>query len=510
MTQLKFGFLSILVIFSTLLLATDDVTYLQKVSYPSYDASNPDHVLIQSDSDWAKINGAAHYYYVKPGDYRSAGRVTLRAQGTDSAKRYIVLADGKDTHPARLQTSEQANVWLSFVGGDHWVIDRISSIDISTGNWLHVYSFRYGASDNLLNRLHIKDYIDHGITFFDGSNDNTVQQCRIADMTLEGRKRDRVSIGFASDGHSNINSLNNKIIQNEIVNTNDGIQLVSSRALRNVNFAGTVIDGNLIWLTPDLYVNGIYAYAENAIDLKAASMDADNPVVITNNIMWGFRKNAQDGDPGDAVTMHYGFSNLIFEDNVIFDSHRGIGASSGGVHDSSFKRNILYECNRHTATNYALYLYDSSNLQIEENIIVDTISGYGANIQNNVNSTFKRNVLISSGTSIQRGSLDASENRYYNTANRINGVNDVSYSNASDANMGDFTFTYDNYTNDPKQKNLYGVLPADSILSAGINNTSVSEDGESEVMQDDIMEIENPVAFESSVKENDVVNKKAL
>ncbi len=488
LTLLKIGFLSIIFIFSNVIFAADS-KYLVSVEYPIYDPNNADHELIESNSDWEKINGTAHYYYVKPGDYRGAGRISLTADGTSSKKRYIILYNNNNTHPAKLTTSEEANVWLSFHdGGSYWVIDRMSSIGINTTGARvgELYGFYNGSSNNVLNRLHIKDYVV-AMFLHDGCHNNTIQRSYMAEMTLAARKSDKVTIGLTPATKLNGTHITGtRILENEIVNSNDGVQLITISSVKDVHYDGTIIDNNLIWLTTDLYVTsvngksdseGLFAYAENAIDLKAGSKSSDNPVVITNNIFWGFRQNAKDSDPGEAITIHHGFSYTVIENNVIFDSHRGIAAGAGGFHNSSIRNNIIYSCNKTNNNNYASFFYDSINLKIENNTIVDTLSGYGINIQNNTNSTFRKNLLISSGTARVSGPLSASNNYYYNTANRINGTGDISYTNASDSKMTNFSFTYDNYTNNPKEIVLPGVMTSSispHFGKAGASITSVS------------------------------------
>lgn len=488
---IKIGFFSFVILLHNASYAATS-QYIEKITYPVFDANNPDHVQIKSNVDWGKINGSAHYYYVKPGDYRGAGRVNLSASGNSTSKRYIVLDDGRQIHPAKLSTSEQANVWLSFDGGgDYWVIDRISSLGVkTTGSRLgEIYALRNGATNNILSRLHISDFVV-AILLEHGSYNNTIQNCRIADMTLAARKADKVAVGLTAGGSnaSPIKVLDTKILQNEIVNINDGVQLISERGL-NVHYDGTIIDRNLMWLTPDLYVNkiggtpdrnGLYSYSENAIDIKAGSSNASKPVLITNNIMWGWRKCATDGDPGKAVTMHYDPSNIRFEDNIMFDSHQGVGVAGGGINHGTFMRNIIFECNKSVGTtNYAVYLYGNNDLKIEENVIVDIKTGFGVNLQDNSNSTFQKNVLISSGTAGLSGSIDDSDNFFYDTSSMILGTH---YNNSADAKMGDLTFTYDNYTNSPKQKTIPGVVTTSK--SPHVDKVS-SPDSSSYVLSDD-------------------------
>lgn len=493
LNSLKIGLLSLMFILSSNAFAADS-EYLENITLPECDATNPEVQFISSNTDWSKINDSSKSIFcVKPGDYRSAGKITLSADGSSAKRRYIVLDNGNDTHPAKLETSEQANVWLSFDnGGSYWVIDRISSLSVDTGSAEKLYRFYGGASNNILNRLHITDLKDHGIAFYHGCDNNTIQNSRIADMSLGGRQRDRVAILLSNSITDGSTTLNTKIINNEIVNACDAIQLTRADdgTYTNVNFAGTIIDNNLLWITPDIYTDEEHAWAENAIDLKAGSKDTANPVVITNNKMWGFRHNSSGSGQGKAVTIHFGVPNLVFENNYIMDSEWGISLSTSRDNDipypamnALFKHNVFYKVNKTVDgdTPYVMFSYACNNIRIEENVWVGSLTGYAMRFENNSgDTTFKNNVLISSGqTAHVSGVLEASGNYYYDTSNGIKGTGDISYANASDAKMGDYTFNYDLFTNNPKQITLVGVVT--TSLSphanlAGIPDAPVSEE----------------------------------
>jgi len=103
----------------------------------------------------------------------------------------------------------------------------------------------------------------------------------------------------------------------------------------NLNYEGTIVDNNHMYINNEIYtdcngnhdINGECAYAENAIDLKAGSNNPNNPIIISNNKMWGFRKsdrtNSYLGDPGAAIPIHYNVKNVLIRDNLIFDSVLG-------------------------------------------------------------------------------------------------------------------------------------------------------------------------------------------
>jgi len=103
----------------------------EEITLPTYDESNSEMMIIDEMSDWSHINDAdKKYFFVKPGDY-SGGKwpVYLRKSGTADSKRYIVLYNGNNTHPGKLDRSELAKVDFIFDNTDYWVVDRMAYWD---------------------------------------------------------------------------------------------------------------------------------------------------------------------------------------------------------------------------------------------------------------------------------------------------------------------------------------------------------------------------------------------
>jgi hypothetical protein len=128
-------------------------------------------------------------------------------------------------------------------------------------------------------------------------------------MTASGISNDAVAIILIGE-EWNIDGyvLNTKILNNEIRNCNDGIMPLRFPSQgHHVNYPGTLIDGNHIYVDTDVYTDGngkhkadgLWAWTENAIDLKAGSDDPDNPMIITNNILWGYRRTDTNGGGPD-------------------------------------------------------------------------------------------------------------------------------------------------------------------------------------------------------------------
>lgn len=258
--------------------------FTEDVNLPAYDPSNSEHFIINSESDWSHINDAdKRCFYVSPG--AGCGTTVISADGRPGARRYISLYNGNDIHPAKLSVSEQANVRLVFNDAHYWVVDRMSSIDYNTLGCGFILENNSGHI--ILNRLYLTGFFDGiGIT---GTNvapytaDNTIQNCRFDRMTAKGIDGDAVAIILTGGPSWNTPGtiVNTKILNNEIVNCNDGIQTLKmpqfvGNGTYYVDYPGTIIDANHIYVDSEVYTDGkgnfdadgYWALTENGIDLK--------------------------------------------------------------------------------------------------------------------------------------------------------------------------------------------------------------------------------------------------
>lgn len=311
--------------------AVDAESYL-----PTYDSGNATHKLITtSNNGWDDINDPAlRHFFVEPGDYTGSVKTITQSGLSDSDRRTIQLYNGNNTHPGSLptDTTNLAKVRLS-VESDYWVIDRMcewSNTSTSKMNELD------GASNNIINRCLTYNTAGGSWYLYNGSNNNIIQNGYFwnDDFNIQ---YDNAALGlsYRSDGESTIN---NVFCQNDMYNKNDGVQLVRQKTFPNMNYEGTKIDCNRIWIDNGLYCNsdgtknpsGDYAMAENAIDLKCASTNPANPVIITNNYMSGYRPSPTSGGggiddtTGAAMVIHYDVQNLTVRNNYFRDSRGGI------------------------------------------------------------------------------------------------------------------------------------------------------------------------------------------
>ena len=472
-------------------------SYALPVVVPPYDATNPDHFLIQSAADWSHINDPdKHVFYVDPNpDY---GTVTITASGTASEPRYLALHNATDLHPAQLPVAEQANVSLVFDGVSNWYVDRLSSMGHSDGYSGYELVVQPVSHDIVINRMNFSDFkgaviVLSGTSDTTFTHDITIQRCRMDRMTAAGIDSDKVAIilaGSAWDEYRRVEDVH--IVDNEIRDCNDGIMLLRHAELPGgnpVNYPGTVIDCNQIYVDSEVYTdgqgnhdpNGLWAWTENAIDLKAGSDDPSKPVIVSNNYMWGYRRTDKNGGGsgswGTAFGGHYDVKNIEIHDNVVFDSNRGLdfGDPHGlpySVENLYAHHNIFYNIGFHTegGTEYCHYFYASKDVVYENNTVVgvDKHSRWFALSGDEEGLTVSCNAVIDSWamTGNRAPSTVVEDNYFYNTEPQQAG-DGAEYPSAADAHMGDLTFTADRYTNQPHEITLPGVVTTPSSPHAG-------------------------------------------
>jgi hypothetical protein len=185
----------------------------------------------------------------------------------------------------------------------------------------------------------------------------TIQRCVIREAINNSNNHGPGDSSGIQVGNIDADVLGVKILDNEIYNVGDCIQLTDSRdsPTRPVE---VVIDGNDLYLEPSRYIDDTNTtWDENAIDLKAGS-DTPESTVISNNRMWGFRRNAHPTAEGEVLVLQRFCRNVLVEDNIIGDAPRGMVdrnwlTTSGNLPGTSrnvvFRRNQFYEIRDYAA-----------------------------------------------------------------------------------------------------------------------------------------------------------------
>ena len=370
------------------------ISYIEQINLPSCKVVNSETFIIDSLEDWKHINDVnKSVFCVKPGDYSSLGRIVLKAGGTASKRRYILLDSNSPKHPAQMKKKNLVKVAFELQGADYWVFDRLSYWDSKNAFIPFIF---LNSSFNIVNRYFSDNVSGGAIVFYPNSNNNTVQNSRIQRSNAFSYM-DRAAIEFNNHGEDNISVVNNKIVNNEIINAVDGIQFVKTGTAtqKNINYAGTIIDNNHISISNTIYtdcngtlkLDGKCAYAENAIDLKAGSLNNTNPIVISNNNFWGFRhadnidytrlvKRNYLSDTGVVMVFHYNVQNVQIKNNLFYDSTVGVvmdGNREGfSAQNISFQNNIFY--NIYSSAIYALYV---NRILLQNNLFYQI--AYGSN-----------------------------------------------------------------------------------------------------------------------------------
>lgn len=373
-------------------LLPDAVPYLKPFVPPDCDHADPEVFFIRSAEDWAHVNDAdKRVFCVAPGDYGDLGAIAITRSGTPEAPRYLLLDTDDPRHPAAIVGGDFADKtgWeeklaryrLVLDGADHWVIDRPAYWEDPSP--FHGPLELVGASRNLINRAFYVD-ASAGIGLASGSHENTVQNVHMektgwaVDYALrhgaDPPYEEQIFADLAALELEGVEPgdrfLNNVFVNNEIVNYADAFQAVRGGDAYvddvdpdppnpPLDAAGTVIAGNLFYVTPLIYTDGSggfdeaggFALAENALDFKFGSLDPENPVRVLGNVMFGYREPDASysdlSDNGNAIVFHYGAGHLVLERNYVLDSKNGysVGGPRGGepaLYATVLRGNVFY------------------------------------------------------------------------------------------------------------------------------------------------------------------------
>ena len=471
---------------AALVIGSDDhypgtLNYSKEVDLPSCDGS--DALRISTTSGLGQINTSSkRVFCIAPGDYRSYGKLAINASGgTESAPKIIRFESSEfDDNDEIFQAdiSKLARMpQIDIRNTSHWVINRLAFIGVS-GQPIRIA----GSTDIVVDRIRLQSN-RNGIEIQHGTHDSYIQNSYIGDQLIpQGGGNDGVCVAMI--GHYQQHNLNgninydypvvakdNYIVNNEIFNCNDGFQAVWMPQYSNYpDFQGTIIAGNDIYIdnsrrtncNGSLSWNGDCAYTENAMDFKAASLNASNPVEVFDNRMWGWRKtdssyNGPANSWGTAISTHYNsMKNLHVYENVIFDVGAGVGYTRGSnnsvVRDNIFANITSAGVNNGVAImtytdsyDYSDPVYAYSNVKsmtVERNHLVNVGGAWLSTSAEN--SRFRCNVISNGTWTATSGSwangLDAGQNTYY-------GTNSGSFSQGTDgvrsagtSNMGELCF----------------------------------------------------------------------
>jgi hypothetical protein len=426
------------------------------VVLPACSTSDPEVRMIQSGADWATVNDpSARVFCVHPGNYTAQGQITLSADGTASAQRYLRYYDPGGLsagHPVSQAEAERAIVrGLRFTGATHWIVDGLTFRETTRTT---LVTFDASSRDNVLNRVLIEGGGNGGGQLqFGSSSYNTLQNSVLR----------RTARSPGNDCHCVVlgGSTGISIVANEIYDcAGDSVQIHPEGG------EGSLIADNDLYITPALYSDcdgnldpsGACACAEGALDIKGVLFDVATSapeakwVEILDNRMWGFRQTdvacGGSGSPGEAVVIHTTDASdfVLMRGNMVFDAGQGL-VLSAETDRISVIGNVFYK----QLSGRAITCYEGDNHELYFNTFID--SAIYATIGSSAARTdFQCNVVITG--SEPGGALAADAvadyNAYYDAVAIEDGEHDLGFATAAEARNEDLCFTIKRWT-DPSE-----------------------------------------------------------
>lgn len=480
-----------------------DSEYERDLALPSCDESQSDVKIIDEVGDWADINDESlRVFCVKPGDYRGAepqddaNRIELTAAGTEQQRRFIVYDGPSDAHPVN-QTDEERAIVDGFhftSGASHWAIVGLK-VDTSGNGGARTFpiSVRGGADYNTLHRILADGPGDNFVNSYISRiyGNHTYIQNSVFRNTLQAddqEGRDRYCINIAGS-----ETLGTHIVSNELYDCTDSVQAVDRD--EGNDYSGTVIAHNDMFFSPRYYsdgegnrdpeASGDWTCGENAVDIKSASHDPDNPFVVVGNRMWGYSDSDADcggsgtGKTANAITIHNsgneeGATTRYVEvrNNIIFESEGGVGIGwSEGV---TLENNLIERFGHKGADSgfesgqgRAFLTHDSSATTVRGNTFVDGVEW--ARISSPVR--VENNVFVDAGSvdfAEFRIDPDVAGNAYYGNSEAWGDEPAIQRDTTAESKNEGFCVTLRAYTDPTERCFEYAVSTPDSPHGADV------------------------------------------
>jgi hypothetical protein len=301
-----------------------------KLVVPPVAEQRPVKLHDESYDSWSEMfdkEGSRLDYLLAPGDYRGWGPLELVGRAGNTARRPATIrfhdpdADHA-VHPVHRPTQARVDA-LNFKGAGtrNWLVQGLTFSEPPEAGtptirmWDGVRRITVDAC--LIERARLRGvWIKH-------ARHCTIQRCVIRE-TLNGAaeigRGDQQGI-YVGNVDAEIRGI--RILDNEIYDNGDGIQVKHYKhdPDRTVEVR---IEGNDIYLTPALYLDGgATTWAENAIDLKAGS-SRPRSTRIDNNRLWGFRRNAVPTARGELLVIQWSSRNVVVTRNIFSDAPRAM------------------------------------------------------------------------------------------------------------------------------------------------------------------------------------------
>ncbi len=449
-----------------------DNPYLEPVDIPVYDAGNSKHCRIPTDAPWnaTTLNSSTwEHFYIESGIY--SGRPEVTRSGTSGERRTISPYTDVDTHPGKLADLDRVKMALK-INANYWTIDKMSSNQTIYHDWTDgrgIICFYRGASYNIISDM----YFGEGgvcVGILRTANNNTIQRSYFDGWTEWGADLPFIELYDDRVNSEIVATMNNKIILNE--GRNNKVVRLQCKAdeLGSKDYQGTIVDNNIMWYDEESFCDsngnqndlGDYSLTEADFgDMKSGSEEFGNPVIYTNNAMWGAKPsdptapNLGGTSPGFAYT-YYSCKNIQMRNNIVIDcSSAYTGTSNTGnpeCWDILWENNIAVRCGYDPSGGNdsctSLRFQHMTDSDFSNNLIKDPINHW-ANVSNgNSNSIIGHNDIVNV----------AEDAIYTSPVDEWETNNFLSTEDGNSLYPYDYTINYMKYTATPQTKVVSNVL----------------------------------------------------
>jgi len=309
-------------------------TALSAASTPSY---SREWVVSPSGNDSGDGSAGQPLKTISAAIAKAGPGELIRVQAGTYAERIVIGSNAKagaDGKPITLQGEGSPRVIpgggsgaLVQVRQPHWVIDGFE-LDVQ-GQAIFGVAFEGNVAGSTL----VNSELHHGgggagVTTFNKATGAIIENNHIHDFVRTTGNKDSHGV-VVQPTSKDITVRNNDIHDN----SGDSVQCLGPEGFSSLPPADGLLVEN----------NHFYNNRENAVDIKTCY-----GVVVRNNRMHQFKPTST--AKGDVVVVHYSASNVVVEDNEIYDGAKGI--SVGGNHEGPVPSGIVLRRNRiHGMTN---------------------------------------------------------------------------------------------------------------------------------------------------------------
>ncbi|MEP0366886.1 MAG: Ig-like domain-containing protein [Cyclobacteriaceae bacterium] len=466
--------------------------YEVAIEIPTYDANDPDMMLIDSNEDWGAINDEGKTcFFVAPGDYTGLGEIEITTSGTAENRRWLVYFDPENpsdvtTHPVDMPAEKRAEFERIGIEGSFWVIDRL-------------YGTATEGSKNPTFVLNESNIIVNRVLCEGGGGGAGQVSIGDSEIVLQNSVLRNTQIIPNNDIHSIKLSegVDVRIVNNEIYNfAGDGVQLGD----KTESFKGVIIYNNDFYIDPSLYPEEVDEIPhENAIDIKQAGVPGGprNHVTIRNNRFRNIAHTPGGTSPNpdqgtiDFSNINEPKSHVLVEGNIFYNCKIPFDTKGGGTMTNfTITKNLIYN-----ATRFGFWITgEVSKHEVSFNTIIG-VTQFEED-QNWIDSESDQleiygNLIVNGGNySLKDGGYTSDFNVFYNTTvTSAEGSNSMILESLESSDLEDYCYEFKMHTTAetlcipnarPTQSAAFTHLTADQyfgdIVDVGVDDSNYNQD----------------------------------